>query len=222
VLHYQVLEKTPPPGRHSLLIDAGAEFAGYASDITRTYAASDADFAALIDRMDTMQQRLCAGLRAGVDWRDVHLRAHELTGELLREADITTCKADEAVASGTTSVFLPHGIGHLLGLEVHDVGGTLRSPEGGEIPRPEGHPHLRLTRVLESGFVVTMEPGIYFIDSLLARARADSRARLINWQRVETLRAFGGIRVEDDVAITVSGCENLTRDAFRVARQHGG
>ena len=215
VLHYQVLEKQAPPERHSLLIDAGAEFGGYASDITRTHALREGDFATLIQGMDELQQTLCAGLRAGVDWRDVHLRAHALTGKLLREADITNCDADEAVASGVTSVFLPHGIGHLLGLEVHDAGGFMESPEGGDIPRPEGHPFLRLTRVLQKGFVVTVEPGIYFIDQLLDAARGDARASKINWSRVASLRKFGGIRIEDNVAITETGCENLTRDAFK-------
>jgi Xaa-Pro dipeptidase len=220
VLHYQVLEKEPPAQRHSMLIDAGAEFAGYASDITRTYSLRDADFAALIRRMDEMQQSLCAGIRAGVDWRDVHLRAHHLTATLLREADITTCSAEEAVATGVSSVFLPHGIGHLLGLQVHDVGGFMRAPEGGEIPRPPGHPFLRLTRILREGFVVTMEPGIYFIDPLLEAARADSRAGSINWSRVDGLRRFGGIRIEDDLAVTADGCENLTRDAFAATAGH--
>jgi len=214
VLHYQVLENEPPRARHSLLIDAGAEFAGYASDITRTYAGADPDFGALIARMDQMQQSLCAGVRAGVDWRDVQLRAHELTAEVLREADIIGCSATEAAATGVTRVFLPHGIGHLLGLEVHDVGGLMRSADGGEIERPAGHPYLRLTRVLEPGFVVTMEPGIYFIRQLLEGARADGRGRHINWSRVEALARFGGIRIEDDLAITANGCENLTRDAF--------
>jgi len=215
VLHYQVLEKAPPSERHSLLIDAGAEFAGYASDITRTHARADRDFAALIARMDEMQQSLCAGVRAGVDWRDVQLRAHALTAEVLREADLIRCNAPEAVESGVTRVFLPHGIGHLLGLEVHDVGGLMRAAEGGEIERPEGHPYLRLTRVLEAGFVVTMEPGIYFIPQLLQAARSDERGRHINWPRVEALARFGGIRIEDDLAVTATGCENLTRDAFR-------
>jgi Xaa-Pro dipeptidase len=215
VLHYQVLEKHPPRERHSLLIDAGAEFAGYASDITRTHSYQDADFAALIGRLDQMQQALCAAVHAGVDWRDVHLNAHQLTGALLREADITRCGAEEAVATAVTSVFLPHGIGHLLGLEVHDVGGFMRSPEGGGIPRPDGHPNLRLTRVLEEGFVVTMEPGIYFIEQLLDAARADARGRCINWSRVAALAKFGGIRIEDDLAVTRDGCENLTREAFR-------
>jgi Xaa-Pro dipeptidase len=219
VLHYQVLEKSAPAERHSLLIDAGAEFAGYSSDITRTHALRDGDFASLIGRMDELQQTLCAGLRAGVDWRDVQLRAHDLTGKLLREADITNCGADEAVATGVTKVFLPHGIGHLLGLEVHDAGGFMESPEGGDIPRPDGHPFLRLTRVLQKGFVVTVEPGIYFIDQLLDAARADTRGGKINWSRVASLRKFGGIRIEDNVAITDTGAENLTRDAFRELRR---
>jgi Xaa-Pro dipeptidase len=215
VLHYQVLEKASPRERHSLLIDAGAEFAGYASDITRTYSFADRDFAALIERMDELQQVLCAQVRAGVDWRDVQLRAHELTAALLRDADLVRCSAAEAVNTGVTRIFLPHGIGHLLGLEVHDVGGFMRSEDGGEIERPAGHPYLRLTRKLEPGFVVTMEPGIYFIPQLLEQARADGRGRHINWTRLETLARFGGIRIEDDLAVTPTGCENLTRDAFR-------
>jgi Xaa-Pro dipeptidase len=215
ILHYQVLEKARPRAHLSLIIDAGAEFAGYASDITRTLCGRDADFAALVDRMDRMQQTLCAGVKAGVDWRDVHLRTHRLIADVLRESDLITCGADEAVATATTSVFLPHGIGHLLGLQVHDAGGFMRSPDGGDIPRPEGHPFLRLTRVLEEGFVVTMEPGLYFIPQLLAAARADKRATRINWSRVDSLRKFGGIRIEDDIAVTATGCENLTRDAFR-------
>lgn len=218
VLHYQVLEKAPPQARRSLLIDAGAEFAGYASDITRTYAASEGDFAALIEQMDTLQQKLCAQVKAGVDWRAVHLLAHRLVAEVLREADLIGCGVEEALASGVTRVFLPHGVGHLLGLEVHDVGGFMGSPDGGDIEQPQGHPYLRLTRTLEPGFVVTMEPGIYFIEPLLAAARADARAELIRWPRVEALRPYGGIRIEDDLAVTVTGCENLTREAFAAER----
>ena len=221
VLHYQVLEKNPPAQRHSLLIDAGAQFAGYASDITRTYSAEPGEFPALIARMDTLQQTLCASVKAGVDWRQVHLRAHQLTADLLREVGLITCGADEALAAGVTGVFLPHGVGHLLGLQVHDAGGLIGSPDGGDIPRPEGHPHLRLTRVLEKGFVVTLEPGIYFIEPLLSAASADERARLIDWSRVDSLRHFGGIRIEDDLAVSAAGCENLTREAFRAEQTRG-
>jgi Xaa-Pro dipeptidase len=218
VLHYQMLARRAPAARHSMLIDAGAEYAGYASDITRTYSFGNADFAALVGHMDELQQSLCASVRAGTDWRDIHLSAHHLTAELLQEADIILCDANEAVDTGLSSIFLPHGIGHLLGLQVHDVGGWMRSAEGGEIPRPPGHDYLRLTRVLEPGFVVTMEPGIYFIEQLLNEARADSRGQKINWARVHQLAPFGGIRVEDDLAVTGAGCENLTRDAFSALR----
>jgi Xaa-Pro dipeptidase len=214
VLHYQMLATKPPAQRHSMLIDAGAEFAGYASDITRTHSYRDADFSALIHSMDALQQTLCAGIRAGVDWRDVHIRAHQLIATLLRDADITSCSPEEAVATGVSSVFLPHGIGHLLGLQVHDVGGFMLAPEGGDIPRPPGHPFLRLTRVLHERFVVTMEPGIYFNEQLLSAAKSDSRGAGINWKRVDSLRKFGGIRVEDNLAVTPDGCENLTRAAF--------
>lgn len=218
VLHYQVLERSLPSARHSLLIDAGGEFAGYASDITRTHSHRDRDFAALIERMDRMQQSLCAGIKAGIDWREVHLEAHRLIGQVLRDAEIITCAAEEAVAAGITRIFFPHGLGHLLGLQVHDVGGFMRSPDGGDIPRPEGHPYLRLTRVLEEGFVVTMEPGLYFIPQLLEEARSDARSSRINWRRVDFFRRFGGIRIEDDLAVTASGHENLTRDAFRAVQ----
>jgi Xaa-Pro dipeptidase len=217
VLHYQVLERRAPAERHSLLIDAGADFAGYASDITRTYSAADADFAKLVSEMDHVQQALCDSVHAGVDWRDVHISSHRLIAELLHDSDVITCDADEAVQTGLSSVFLPHGLGHLLGLQVHDVGGLQKTPEGGTIPRPEGHPHLRLTRVLEENFVVTMEPGLYFIDQLLEQARADHRGAKINWTRIEQFRRFGGIRIEDNLAITAGGCENLTRDAFAKA-----
>ena len=219
VLHYQNLRREPPAAHHSLLIDAGAQWHGYASDITRTVVADDGggaqrDFAALIQAMDQAQQGLCAQVRAGVEWPSIHLAAHRAVAAVLRAADLIDCDTDEALASGLSGVFMPHGIGHLLGLQVHDVGGLQRGPAGGEIARPAGHPYLRLTRRLEPGFVVTMEPGLYFIDQLLSQARADARGTHINWPRVEQLRHFGGIRIEDDLAVTASGCENLTRDAF--------
>ena len=81
--------------------------------------------------MDRAQQALCAQVRAGVEWSDIHLAAHRAVAAVLRDADLIDCDADEAVASGLSSVFLPHGIGHLLGLQVHDVGGLQRSAAGG-------------------------------------------------------------------------------------------
>jgi Xaa-Pro dipeptidase len=86
--------------------------------------------------------------------------------------------------------------------------------QGHERQRPEGHPYLRLTRMLEPGVVVTVEPGIYFIDSLLAAAHADSRRAHIDWLMVDELKPFGGIRIEDNVVTTAARPENMTRDAF--------
>lgn len=214
VLHYQVQMREKPARFHSLLIDAGAEFAGYASDITRTHSFDNAEFAALIKRFDKLQLKLCAQVRAGADWRDIHQSSYRAISEFLREADVISATADEAVDTALTSVFYPHGIGHLLGLQVHDVGGRQRDPAGGEIERPYNHPFLRLTRKLEDGCVVTVEPGFYFIDQLLAEARAKPIGQKINWARVEQLKPFGGIRIEDNVVARTGTHENLTRMAL--------
>ena len=214
VLHYQVQMREKPARFHSLLIDAGAEFAGYASDITRTHSFDNAEFAALIKRFDELQLKLCAQVRVGADWSDIHQSSYRAISEFLREADVISASADEAVDTALTSVFYPHGIGHLLGLQVHDVGGRQRDPAGGEIERPYNHPFLRLTRKLEDGCVVTVEPGFYFIDQLLAEARAKPIGQKINWARVEQLKPFGGIRIEDNVVARTGTHENLTRMAL--------
>ncbi len=215
VLHYQIQQREKPAHLHSLLIDAGAEFAGYASDITRTHSHHDAEFAALIERFDELQLALCAQVRVGLDWRDFHQASYRAISEFLREAGIINVSADQAIDTSLTSVFYPHGIGHLLGIQVHDVGGQQRDPAGGVIERPADHPFLRLTRKLEDGCVVTVEPGCYFIDQLLDEARGKPIGRMIEWRRVEQLKRFGGIRIEDDVVARPGRAENLTRPAFQ-------
>jgi Xaa-Pro dipeptidase len=214
VLHYQVQQRAAPAKLHSLLIDAGAEFGGYASDITRTHSNRDAEFAGLIKRFDELQLKLCARVAVGLDWRDFHQASYRAISEFLREAGVITVGADQAIETALTSVFYPHGIGHLLGLQVHDVGGRQREAAGGEIERPYNHPFLRLTRKLEDGFVVTVEPGCYFIDQLLDEAKAKPIGKMIDWKRVEQLKPFGGIRIEDNVVARAGGQENLTRPAF--------
>jgi len=215
VLHYQHLERHVPTPLRSFLIDAGAQYRGYASDITRTYAASPGLFADLIDAMNRAQLRLCDEIVSGQDYREVHLSAHRILGDVMHEIGLTNVTGDVALERGVTSVFFPHGVGHLLGLQVHDVGGVMGDLKGGERKRPEGHPYLRLTRMLEPGVVVTVEPGIYFIDSLLNAAQKDTAKRpLIDWAVVDELRPFGGIRIEDNVVTTASTPENMTRDAF--------
>jgi Xaa-Pro dipeptidase len=214
VLHYQQLERSAPQQLRSFLIDAGAQYRGYAADITRTYAAPAGRFADLIGMMDRAQLRLCDEIVAGRDYREVHLSAHRILGDTMHEIGLTTVSGAEALERGVTSVFFPHGIGHLLGLQVHDVGGVMGDLQGAERSRPEGHPYLRLTRMLEPGVVVTVEPGIYLIDSLLAAAKAGPKRSLIDWAVVDELRPFGGIRIEDNVVATTGRPENLTRNAF--------
>jgi Xaa-Pro dipeptidase len=214
VLHYQHLERKPPESLRSFLIDAGAQFRGYASDITRTYAASPGRFADLVDATNRAQLQLCDEILAGQDYREVHLSAHRILGDVMHEMGITRVSGEEALERGLTGVFFPHGIGHLLGLQVHDVGGVMGGVKGAERLRPEGHPYLRLTRILEPGVVVTVEPGIYFIDSLLSAAHDNEKRALIDWSVVEELKPYGGIRIEDNVVTTASKPENMTRDAF--------
>jgi Xaa-Pro dipeptidase len=211
VLHYQFQQRRAPAKLHSLLLDAGAEFGGYASDITRTVSYSDAEFAGIIKGFDVLQLKLCAQVRVGLDWRDFHQASYRAISEYLREIGVINVGAEEAIDRGLTSVFYPHGIGHLLGLQVHDVGGRQRDPSGGEIERPYNHPFLRLTRQLDDGFVVTVEPGFYFIGQLLDEAKQKPIGKLIEWKRVEQLAKFGGVRIEDDVVARAGGHENLTR-----------
>lgn len=217
VLHYQRRDVQAPAHPLSLLIDAGTSCHGYASDITRTWAAGPGLFATLVERMHGLQQDLCRRVAPGVDWRELHLLAHRLVAQLLREHGVVTMDAEAAVATGVSATFLPHGLGHLLGLQVHDVGGFRPTADAEPIPRPPGHPALRLTRALEPGMVVTVEPGLYFIDSLLAALRASPHAASVNWDLVERLRPYGGIRIEDNVIVTATGGDNLTRAAFAEA-----
>lgn len=217
VLHYQVLDRSRPAAVRSFLIDAGAQHAGYACDITRTYSAEAGEFLDLIRSVDASQQKLADRVRPGVDYRDIHLEAHRALAGVLTTHGIVSGSPEAAVETGLTSVFFPHGIGHLLGLMVHDASGFAAAASGGTREKPQGHPYLRLTRDLEPGFAVTIEPGIYFIDSLLDAARADARGRAIDWKRVEALRPFGGIRIEDNVIAQAGAPRNLTREAFAAA-----
>lgn len=214
VLHYQHQSRRAPARHLSFLIDAGAQFNGYASDITRTFAGADGEFRELIDAMDAGQQKLCAQVRPGLDYPALQLEAHRLVGKLLAGFGLVHTDADGAVESGLTRYFFPHGVGHYLGLQVHDAGGFLADEYGATIDAPRDQPFLRLTRTVEEGQVFTVEPGLYFIEPLLADLKDTDRAGDVNWERVDAFRPCGGVRVEDDVAVTADGHENLTREAF--------
>ncbi|MEJ2297715.1 MAG: Xaa-Pro dipeptidase [Woeseiaceae bacterium] len=214
VLHYTDLDREAPDDSRSFLIDAGAQVHGYASDITRTYATGDKRFQALIDRMEILQLAVIAQVRAGIDYRDLHIATHKLLADVLVEAELASGDPETLLETGVTSAFFPHGLGHLLGIQVHDVGGHQESESGGTIDPPSGHPFLRLTRVLAEDMVVTIEPGLYAIDMLLENLRGTPAEAHVNWESVDWLRPFGGIRIEDDIRVLADGAENLTRDAF--------
>ena len=213
-LHYQHYDRDRPV-QHSLLIDAGCSHFGYAADITRCHAAGHAgDFGELIAALDRLQQSLCAQLRPGIPFADLHHQAHLGLACLLAETGLIDASADAIIDAGATLAFLPHGLGHLLGLQVHDVGGQLASPRGELLSAPENYPRLRLLRRLEPGMVLTIEPGLYFIDSLLAGLRDGPIGRAVDQAWIDRLRRYGGIRIEDNLLITEAGAENLTREAF--------
>jgi Xaa-Pro dipeptidase len=214
-LHYQHWQHAKPAAHRSFLVDAGTQYHGYASDITRTYSAAGDEFQALIDALDKEQQALAAKVKPGVDFKALHLEAHHAVARVLESINLIKLPAEAIVDAGISSTFLPHGLGHLLGLQVHDVGGFMAGPAGGTLPKPEGHPYLRTTRMLDENVVVTIEPGLYFIDALLAELKAGANGKYVDWVRVENFRQFGGIRIEDNVVAKASGPENMTRDAFK-------
>jgi Xaa-Pro dipeptidase len=215
VLHYQHYDRSAPDSLKSFLIDAGARHLGYAADITRTYSADASDrFGELIEALDEQQQALVATIRPGIDYLELHIDMHRRLGNLLADFKLVKCSGDDAFESGITRSFLPHGLGHLLGLQTHDVAGQQRSADGGQQPPPEEYAALRLTRRCESSMVFTIEPGLYFIPMLLDALRRGPLANEILWPAVEALLPFGGIRIEDNVLVTEEGHHNLTRMAF--------
>ncbi|MGH8399381.1 MAG: M24 family metallopeptidase, partial [Gammaproteobacteria bacterium] len=201
----------------SFLIDAAAQVHGYAADITRTYSAANDEFQSLIDALDREQQALGHEVRPSTDFKALHLEAHHAIARLLHDFHFVRLSAEEIFAQGISRTFLPHGLGHLLGLQVHDVGGLMANPRGDPIPRPDGHPNLRSTRILRENFVTTIEPGLYFIASLLDKLKTSAYGRHVNWPKVDEFRQYGGIRIEDNVVARASGPDNLTRDAFESA-----
>ena len=212
ILHYTALERGVPQAHRSFLIDAGANFHGYASDITRTYSFKRDRFAELIARMDQLMLKAVEGLKPGVSYVDLHIATYRDIGNVLREFDFINVDVDTAVESGIISTFFPHGLGHHLGLQVHDVGGFMADERGTHVNTPEHHSFLRTSRVIEATQVFTIEPGLYFIDSLLADLKQSAHADMINWQNVDAMRPFGGIRIEDNIIVHQSHNENMTRD----------
>ena len=213
-LHYET--KRPPSQMRDgrvLLIDCGAKVRGYGSDITRTWTRKGCDpvFIELSEKADALQQRLCELVRPGFEYTDFHHRAHVEIAGLLYEVGVLKKAGEEAVEDGLTAPFFPHGLGHFLGIQVHDVAGHQRAAEGGTNTPPERYPYLRTTRTMEEHQVFTVEPGIYFIPMLLRDQRSGPKAELFDWEVIDRLTPFGGVRVEDNVVVTEDGHRSLSR-----------
>jgi Xaa-Pro dipeptidase len=211
-LHYES-KRAVRDGR-VLLLDAGAQVRRYASDITRTTTAPSCDprLAAIAGSMDGLEQELASASVPGRPYLDVHIEAHRGIARILTEHGLLKVGADEAFEKKLTHPFFPHGIGHHLGIQVHDVAGKQSDPQGTPAPPPKEHPFLRNTRTIEPGHVLTIEPGLYFIPMLLRPFRSGPDASAFDWETIDALTPLGGVRVEDNVVVTESGTRNLTRE----------
>ena len=191
-------------GEHDVvLVDAGGEIDGYTADVTRTFSASGrftAKQQAIYDVVLAAQLAAIDQCRIGVEWHDVHRTAARMMATGLRDAGLLRGGDDELLETGAIALFFPHGVGHMVGLGVRDVGG--RAPG-----RPEGRmccgARVRVDLPLAENFLMTVEPGIYFVPAILddPARRAAHRDR-VNWDAAEAWREVGGVRIEDDVLVT--------------------
>jgi Xaa-Pro dipeptidase len=204
----------------SLLVDAGAAYQGYCSDVTRTWlkgnlaaSATLSAFGAIVSGVEAMQQRLCAAVKVGAGYEKLHEESHRQVADILREVGIVNTSTEETVAKGITRAFYPHGLGHSLGLQCHDVGCALIKP------KPE-NPYLRNTSTITPDQCFTVEPGIYFIEGLLGPLRESSAASAVDFRLVAELAGLGGVRIEDDLVVldesSPDAIRNLTREHLPV------
>lgn len=210
ILHYTGSDRLIADGE-LFLIDAGFEYEGYASDVTRTYPVKgrfSGDQAAIYQIVLDALNKTIEMVKPGVNMEDLHLAACRIILNGLKQIGIVKGEVEEMMENNVFALFFPHGLGHFLGLDTHDVGGY---PKGVDrIDRP-GIRFLRVRRELEAGMVVTIEPGIYFIPALLKPAiNSGDYNRFLNADRIESLYHFGGIRIEDNLIVTETGYENLT------------
>lgn len=210
IMHYVANNRQVEDG-DLFLIDAGFEYQGYASDYTRTYPANGqftALQAAIYEAVLAAQKQVIETAAPDVKMEDLHMQAARTMMQGLRDADIVEGSIDDLMHNDIFALFFPHGLGHFLGLDTHDVGGYPKGVE--KIDRP-GIEYLRMRRKLQPGMVITVEPGLYIIPPLLKPALEDETAsKFLNKAKIEQLFDFGGIRIEDNIVITEDACENLT------------
>lgn len=216
VLHYHKKRDKVRLGA-SFLIDAGAQYKGYSSDITRSYATEKAHpvFRALLGGMSGLQQGLAAAIKPGLSFEHLHGQAHlELARLLVEHGLLVGVNPEQAFERDLTLPFFPHGLGHMLGIFTHDVAGKQADRAGTALVQTQKAKfrHLRTGRILDAGNVLTVEPGLYFIEMLLSPQRIGPNRSAFNWDLIDSLKPFGGIRIEDDVLVTRSGHRNFTRE----------
>lgn len=212
-LHYKDKRSHVRDGK-VLLIDAGAKFQHYGSDITRTYARTGTHpvFISLIEALNTLQIKIANSIMPGMTMVDLHDSSHVGIAKILLDHGILKdCTAEAAIQNEFTRAFYPHGLGHMLGIFVHDVGGDQQDPMGTPSVKSTKYPKLRSTRRLDVGNCVTVEPGLYFIPMLLEPFQKNEFAKHFDWEKIKSLLPCGGIRIEDDVVVTATGVMNLTR-----------
>ena len=205
-----------------VLCDAGAETINhYCSDNTRTYPVNGRFTQRQLDIYSIVEEchdYVLDVAKPGVKYMDVHFAVCRLMTERLKALGLMKGDTDEAVRAGAHAMFLPHGLGHMMGMDVHDMEGLDQINVGfDEETRPNleqfGTNCLRMGRRLEEGFVVTDEPGIYFIPALIDEWKASGHCKeFINFDLLETYKDFGGIRIEDDVLITKDGCRFIGKN----------
>ncbi len=200
------------------LCDAGCELDDYCSDNTRTMPVNgrfDQRQLEIYSIVEACHDYVLEVAKPGVKYADVHFAVCRLMTDRLKELGLMKGDTDEAVAAGAHAMFLPHGLGHMMGMDVHDMEGLGQIYVGfDEETRPNleqfGTNCLRMGRKLQEGFVVTDEPGIYFIPHLIDLWRKEGHCKeFLNFDRLETYKDFGGIRIEDDLLITRDGCRFL-------------
>ncbi len=197
-----------------LVLDSGAESAlHYASDITRTFPVSKKFTTAQREIYEVVlrsQLQAIEMIQPGIFYRDVHLHVAKVIAEGMKALGFMKGNMDEAVATGAHALFFPHGLGHMLGLDVHDMESLGEKYIGytDELKRSEqfGLAYLRFAKTLQPGHVITVEPGIYFIPELIDQWKGEKKHKeFINYAKVESYKKFGGIRIEDDVLVTKRG-----------------
>lgn len=194
------------------LLDMGAEYHFYDSDITCSFPVNGIftkDQRIIYEGVLEAQKAVMAAIKPGVSWIEMHKLAESKVLGALIKANILNGNVEEMLEKSLGATFMPHGLGHFLGLDTHDPGGYLK---GSKRPTDSNLKSLRTTRVLEEGMVITVEPGCYFINSLIDQAMKDpDTCCFIIQNEIERFRGFGGVRLEDDIVVTANGCENLTK-----------